>query len=288
MTAVEDVQVSQNGHAKQALPKPGLYVGQVMHGRLTPFEHRFIYRVFSVFLDIDDAAKTLAPHRFVSNNRWNLFSFFEKDHGLRDGSPLRDYCEALCAEAGLQEPKKIYLLCFPRILGYVFNPLSVYYCYDKENRLSTIIYEVRNTHGGLHPYVLKVDAKAPLDAEPDGKEQQGTRIRQIQGKDFYVSPFLDMDLTYNFRMLPPGKRLHIRIHETREDDVVLSAIQTGDWTPLSDRTLLRLFFTHPLMTLKVFGAIHLEAAKLFFKGAKYHPTRNKNVAGRISASSSAT
>ena len=249
----------RNAHAERG-PAAGIYVGKVMHGRLKPFGHRFIYRVFSLFLDVDRLDETASGLRLFTHNGWNLFSFHDKDHGPRDGSPLRPHIDRLWEKAGCERPAEVFLLTFPRILGYVFNPLSVYFCYDRERALTGLVYEVRNTFGGMHSYVMPV---RPADGD-------ALKIGHDQGKRFYVSPFIDMPMTYRFRLSPPGEKLHLRIHEEDADGPIFSAIQSGVWRPLEDLTLLRLFFTHPLMTFKVIAGIHVEALRLVLKGAKYH------------------
>ncbi len=254
---------NKNVHAGGA-PETGIYVGKVMHGRLKPFGHRFIYRVFSLFLDIDRLDETARRLRLISYNRWNLFSFHDKDHGPRDGSPLRPHIDRLWQKTGCERPHRVFLLTFPRILGYVFNPLSVYFCYGRGGALTGLVYEVRNTFGGMHAYVMPV--------RPE--DEKAAKIAHGQDKRFYVSPFIDMPMTYHFRLSPPGEKLHMRIHEVDAEGPVFSAIQNGVRRPLEDMTLLRLFFTHPLMTLKVIAGIHVEALQLVLKGAKYHGHRS--------------
>jgi hypothetical protein len=144
----------------------------------------------------------------------------------------------------------------------VFNPLSVYFCEDAEGRLASIVYEVKNTFGDQHAYVL------PAGADADGA------IRHEQVKGFFVSPFIGMDQTYRFTIRPPGERLAIRIRQRdRAGGPWLIATQSGRRRPLTDRELLRQWAAHPLMTLKVFGAIHWQALRLWLKGAKFHPYR---------------
>ena len=144
-----------------------------MHERFQPFSHRFTYKVFSAFLDIDRIDELSARLWLFSRNRFNLYSFHDKDHGPRDGTALRPHVERLLTAANASfEPANIRLLCYPRILGHVFNPLSVYYCYDAANVLRALIYEVRNTFGEHHSYV------APIAAG----ENSGTGVRQARDK----------------------------------------------------------------------------------------------------------
>ncbi len=240
-------------------PPSSLYFGEVMHERFQPFSHRFTYKVFSAFLDIDRIHELSSRLRFFSTNRFNLYSFHEKDHGARDGSPLRPHVERLLrdADAGF-EPANIHLLCYPRILGHVFNPLSVYYCYDADNKLRALIYEVRNTFGEHHSYVAPVAAG----------EGSGTGVRQARDKLFYVSPFITMGARYNFSLRTPGDKIHVLIRETEAGADLLLATFTGRRHALSDRELLHAAIKFPLMTLKVVGAINFEALRLWLKGAK--------------------
>lgn len=240
-------------------PPSSLYFGEVMHERFQPFSHRFTYNVFSAFLDIDRIHQLASKLRFFSLNRFNLYSFHEKDHGPRDGSPLRPHVERLLRDAGATfVPASIRLLCYPRILGHVFNPLSVYYCYDADNELRALIYEVRNTFGEHHSYVAPV-------VEDEGSS---AGVRQARDKVFYVSPFIEMGARYNFSLRTPGERIHVLIRETLDGADLLLATFTGHRHALSDRKLLHTAVKFPLMTLKVVGAINFEALRLWLKGAK--------------------
>lgn len=239
-----------------------LYVGEVMHLRMAP-RLQLRYRVFSLWLDIDRIGETCAGLRLLSRNRWNLFSFYDRDHGARDGAPLRPWIEAQLAAAGIAAPDRIMLLSFPRILGYVFNPLSMYLCW-RGGTPHAVIYEVRNTFGGLTPYAL------PLGAP------EGGAYRQDQDKAFFVSPFIDMAQHYRFSLRIPGARLGLHIRETARETgaLTLIAAQTGRARALTDTALARLFFTHPLMTLKVIGGIHYEALRLWRRGARFYRPRD--------------
>ena len=238
-----------------------LYAGHVMHMRLTPFALRFRYRVFTLLLDVDRIAETLAPLRWLRFERFGLLSVRLRDHGPRDGSALRPWVEARLAEAGLPPPARIRLLAFPRILGYAFNPLSVYFCDDAAGRLESVVYEVKNTFGDQHAYAL------PARPGPDGA------VRHETAKGFFVSPFIGMDQTYAFTLRPPGERLAIRIRQRDGAGPWLIATQSGARRPLSDRELLRQWLAHPLMTLKVIVAIHWQALRLWLRGARFHRYR---------------
>lgn len=238
-----------------------LYPGKVMHARLKPFGHRFDYTVFSLLIDLDRLDEADRQSRLFSVGRFNLASFHEADHGPRDGTPLRAHVEGLLAARGIEAPPaRILLLCYPRILGYVFNPLSVYFAYGAEGELVALVYEVRNTFGDIHTYV-----------EPVRERQRGPEgIRQSRAKAFYVSPFIDMAQTYAFRVLPPGKAVRVRILESDATGPLLSAAFAGTAVPATSRALFSLCLKIPLMTLKVIAGIHWEAFRLWLKGAPFH------------------
>ena len=238
-----------------------VYVGRVMHKRLLPFGHRFVYRVFSLWLDLDEIPVLGRRLRLFAHNRFNLLSFHDRDHGPRDGSRLRPWVESTLGEAGIElQGGAIRLLCFPRVLGYVFNPLSIYFCYHKDGRLLALLHQVRNTFGEMHSYLIPV--------EPD--RRPGEPVRQACDKNFYVSPFIGMRATYRFRLHEPAERLSIVIRQAVPEGQMLVATQTGRRKPLTDGVLLRAFVSHPLMTLKVMTAIHWQALWLWLKGAKFH------------------
>lgn len=228
-----------------------IYVGQVVHQRHRPKKHHLRYRVFSLLLDLDELPR-LDRLRWFGHNRKALFSFRDDDHG--DGMPLRQWVTQKLADHGVPAPGRLRLLCYPRILGYVFNPLTVWFCDDAAGEPLATIYEVHNTFGERHSYVLP--AAAP---------------EQAADKAFHVSPFIDMDCHYAFHLTQPGDRVKIAINETQDGQPLLYAAFTGKRRDLTDGTLIRLVATHPLMTLKVTGAIHWEALKLWLKGVRYVP-----------------
>lgn len=232
-----------------------IYIGKVFHKRHIPFEHSFTYRVFTMWLDIDNLPTHL---KTFSHNRFNLFSLFDKDHGKRDGSSIRSYVEAAAQTKGIDiQNGKIFMLTFPRILGYVFNPITVYFCYNKEHELKGILHQVKNTFGGQHGYMLPVEQLSP-------------NIKQECEKVFHVSPFIHMDCTYKFHLQEPNETLNFAIHQfTKDNEKILTATWGGKQCPLSDSALLKTLVTHPLLTLKIIIGIHWEALLLFKKGAKY-------------------
>lgn len=253
--------------AENGPPPPeaaALYTGKVMHARMKPKSHRFTYSVFSLMIDLDRLSDAGSISRFFSVGKFNLVSFFERDHGPRDGSGLRGHINNALAERGVARPGRILLLAYPRILGYVFNPLAVYYCYDDDDHLSAIVYEVRNTFGDIHSYVLPVT----------DRQFSSAGVRQTQDKRFYVSPFIDMVQTYHFRMLPPGRSVRVRILETDPEGPLLSATFSGEHRHMTTRSLLALCFQIPLMTVKVITAIHWEAFKIWRKRVRFHRRPN--------------
>ena len=236
-----------------------LYFGDVMHARLKPMGHRFSYRVMSLLIDLDrlDAADRESP--LFAVNRAALYSFDESDHGDRDGSSLRAYVQRCAAERGIDlSGGRVLLLCYPRLFGYTFNPLSAYFCYSADGELALIIYEVRNTFGDIHPYVLPV---YPGEISAAG-------VRQQQDKLFYVSPFIEMKMRYHFRVSPPADNVKLRILETDGEGPLLSATFSGRRRGLTTAALLRAFFALPLVTFKIITVIHWEALRLWLKGAR--------------------
>lgn len=243
-----------------------LYVGDVMHARLKPVGHRFSYRVMSLLIDLDRLGVADRQTPLFGVNRRALYSFHEADHGDRDGSSLRLYAQRCAAEHGIDlTGGRVLLLCYPRLFGYTFNPLSVYYCYRADGQPALLIYEVRNTFGDIHAYVLPVTLG---DISPAG-------IRQTQDKRFYVSPFIEMAMRYHFRVMLPQDRVKLRILETNSEGPLLSATFNGQRRILTTRELLRSFFSFPLVTLTIIAAIHWEALRLWLKGVRLVPHPGK-------------
>jgi DUF1365 family protein len=232
-----------------------LYRGTVMHQRLRPKRHRLRYRVFSLLLDLDGLDALAARLKLFSRNRFNLFSFRDKDYGAGTSEPLRAQVERHMAAAGVAaDGGPIRLLTMPRVLGYAFNPLSVYFCYRRSGDLAAILYEVNNTFGQRHSYLI------PVTGSGDGA------ILQECSKQFYVSPFLDMEMTYLFRTVPPGERVGVAISGRDAQGPIIVASLFANRSPLTDPGLALAFATYPLLTLKVIAGIHWEALQIWLKG----------------------
>jgi uncharacterized protein len=245
----------------ELVPQTGIYVGHVYHKRHIPFEHDFKYRVFTLFCHWDELETLSKKLRFFSLNRFNLFSLFYIDHGARDGSNPKSWIlnEAKKRNIAIDE-HQIYALFFPRTLGYVFNPLTVFFCYDTQQNLVATVHQVKNTFGHQHSYFL-----------PCEKKNSSGIIEQETNKVFHVSPFIEMDCSYHFRFSPPSQNLNFAIHQFLRNEKILTATWTGQFQDINDQNLFKNFLTHPLLTLKIITAIHWQALKLWIKGAKYIP-----------------
>lgn len=229
-----------------------LYDGTVMHHRVRPRRHRFTYKVFWGLFDIDRLDDLPSPMR---HNRFGVFSFLDSDHGPRDGSPLRPWIEQMCAEHGIDiVGGRVEILCFPRMLGYVFNPLSVWFCHNAEGELAAVLYETSNTFGEQHGYLLPVT---------DGLVDHTWR------KNLFVSPFIDLEATYRFRIQPPTDRVTVASRVADGEGHLLTAALEGTRLAMTRKNLWRLFVRRPLMTVKVIAGIHFEAVRLLLKRAPY-------------------
>jgi len=233
-----------------------IYNGTVIHKRFKPKIHFFKYQVFSLLIDLSELKILDQKINFFSYNSFNLISFFDKDHGDRDGSSLIEWVKKNLKENKIiSENIKIKLLCYPRIFGYVFNPLSVFYVYDKNEELISILYEVKNTFGEQHTYIFKVENNNLLQHNCE--------------KKFHVSPFIEMDCNYFFRILKPTEKISVIIDQYQSNEKILYASQDGIRRDFTSSELIRSYLKHPLMTFKIIIAIHFEAFKLWSKGIRY-------------------
>lgn len=244
-----------------------LYAGHVVHARLRPRQHKLRYRVFCLLLDLDELPLLARLTRLFGVNAGGVLSFWEKDHGDGRATGLRDWVEAQLVSARIEMGRPtIRMLCYPRMFGYVFNPLTVYFCSDAEGRTRAILYEVCNTFGERHTYIIPA-------------EGTGKAIEHACAKALYVSPFMPMDCAYNFHIEPPGERVLVSINETDAEGMLLRAAFAGKREALTGKALLRALLAYPLMTVKVMGAIHWEALKLWRKGVPFY--RHEPAAERI-------
>lgn len=246
-----------------------LYAGHVFHSRTRPRKHSLHYRVFSLLLDLDELPALSRMSRLFGINRGGVFSFWEKDHGDGRATGLRSWVEAQLDRAGIATGRSsIAMLCYPRMFGYVFNPLTVYFCSDADGVTRAILYEVCNTFGERHTYVIRAG-------------ERGGPVEHSCAKELYVSPFVPMDCEYHFHIEPPDERVLVRIDETDAEGLLLKASFAGKRQELSGKALLRALLAYPLMTVKIMGAIHWEALKLWRKGVPLF--RHKPAATRIAS-----
>lgn len=240
-------------------PAFGVYQGVVVHVRHRPVKHALRYRIFMLLIDLDQAPGVIGRLRWLSGRRLGLMSFREQDHGDGSDRPLKQQILKRLADAGVRADGPVRLLTMPRVLGCGFNPISVYFCHRPDGRLAATVYEVSNTFGERHSYVV------PATDEPVQ--------RQTADKQFYVSPFMDMAMTYRFVVRPPGETMNLTIEVEDPDGSMLTAAFTARRRPLTDSSLLAAWAAHPLLILNVVGGIHWEALKLFLKGLRVRRRR---------------
>ena len=234
-----------------------IYIGNVVHKRFKPKVHFFKYRVFSILLDISEIELLDKTLKIFSHNKFNIVSFYDADHGPRDGTSLKKWVmENLIDNQINTEDIKIKLFCYPRIFGYVFNPLSVFFIYNKNSELISILYEVKNTFGEQHTYIFKISGSGDL-------------IKHTCKKKFHVSPFIEMNCTYSFKVLKPNNKISLVIDQHDDEGKLLYASQDGNRIDLNNKNLILAYLRHPLMTFKIIAAIHFEAFKLWTKGIKF-------------------
>ena len=252
--------VTQRDFNQPAPFQSAIYTGSVAHTRLRPVHHRLRYRMLMLLLDLDELPRLSGALRVFSTERFNLFGFRGRDHLAGSATPLRSQIEQQLRRAGIAvDGGAIRLLCMPRVLGGVFNPLSVFFCHAADGALRALLYEVNNTFGQRHSYLIPVaDPGAPIQ-------------RQSCAKQFYVSPFMDMAMQYHFRLSPPGARVAIAIEAHDAAGPMFSACFAGRRQDLNDANLLRALLRHPLLALQVLGGIHWEALKIWRKGVRPRP-----------------
>jgi uncharacterized protein len=237
-----------------------LYVGTVVHRRLRPKAHYLRHAAFWMLLDLDEIDLLHRRLRLFSRARFNAMSFYDADHGEQTVEPLRQQVERHLQAAGIAlNGGAVRLLCMPRIFGYAFNPLSIYFCHRDDGTLAALLYEVRNTFGERHSYLIPVTAAS------------GAMIRQSCDKRFYVSPFMDMDLRYDFRVIAPSDKVSVVVSASDAQGPAMVAALIGRHAALSDTALLRLLLRMPFLTVKVIGAIHWHALRMWLKGFALKP-----------------
>jgi DUF1365 family protein len=247
-----------------------LYSGEVVHVRLRPRRHRLRYRVFSLLLDLDELDAIDARLRLLSVNRRNVLSFREADHGDGSAPRLKAQVDGWLRSAGLPTGGRVRLLTMPRILGYAFNPLSVYYCDAPGGGLQAVVHEVNSTFGERHFYLLAVSPQQASDA------REGRMLALRCAKKIHVSPFIGMAAEYGFHLRAPtreddGAPLHVGVDVIDAQGPLLRAALVARRQALGDAALLRALLLHPLLTLKVIAAIHWEALRLFAKRVPLQP-----------------
>jgi DUF1365 family protein len=243
--------------------EPGVFVGSLRHRRHAPVGHAFTYGLFMVLLDIDRIPALMSVTRLVSHNRPNWATFDDRDHLGDPTLPLRTRLERDAAGAQVELPDgPIFLLTHLRYLGYCFNPVSFFYCFDRDSRLALVAAEVHNTAGASRTYWLQ-------------PERDGRTFRARASKTLDVSPFLPADLEYRFALTTPAAR-HVVAHidVVRGGSRVFDATLSLERRPWSAKEIRRCLLRHPAMTVSVMAAIHWQAFTLWWKGVPVIPAES--------------
>ncbi len=260
-------------------PALSIYEGQVVHRRLRPKAHKLNYRVFSLLIDLDRLVEANRVSRLFSINSWGVLSFLERDHGDGRETGLKAWVLTQIAEAGVStDGIRVQVLCYPRFFGYVFNPLTVYFCTDLDGRTRAMLYQVNNTMGERHTYVIVT------------RGDDNPTLRHACDKAMYVSPFTPMESRYAFSIKPPAGDVCVAIRQSDGDGPLLDASFTGRFVAASPRTILSTLLRHPLMTLKIIGGIHYEALRLWQKGVPvfHHEPQQKGTVSIVPSTLSAS
>jgi Uncharacterized conserved protein len=212
------------------IKESSIYIGNVIHKRFKPKVHFFKYKVFSTLLDLSEINLLDKSLKIFSYNKFNIVSFYDVDHGPRDGTSLKNWVIKSLIENQINtEEIKIKLLCYPRIFGYVFNPLSVFFIYNKKSELISILYEVKNTFGEQHTYIFKINENDNL-------------IKNTCKKKFHVSPFIEMNCTYFFKILKPDNKISLIIDQYDDEGKLLYASQDGNRIDLNNKNLILSYY----------------------------------------------
>lgn len=239
------------------MAKPWLFRGRLGHTRLAPVQHDFSYPAFFICFPL--SRKQDLKSRLFSLNRFNLFSYHDADHG--DGSDSENWIRHLLAQEKVGNTEgDIHLLCLPRMLGFVFNPVSFWFCHDKNETLRVIVCEVNNTFGEKHCYLLQAAGAGIITADTE------LQTRKV----FHVSPFFPVHGEYRFYFMHENEHCTARIHYQEDGQLLLKTTLAGRAQSLDDRHLLQLFFSYGWFTLLVLIRIHWQAFKLWRKGLNFH------------------
>ncbi len=235
--------------------KSCIYEGRVFHSRKSPKNHNFKYHVFYLHINLNDINKK-SQSKLLSFNKFNIFSFYDKDHGPSDCKNINKWVKNLLKKNDIKyNIKSIYLLTYPRILGYVFNPLSVFTCLDNKGKVVVQIYEVHNTFKQRYFYIVE-NSFNKLNHE------------NVYKKEFHVSPFMSMAGNYKFKSYMKNNNINIFIKYSSKKESFIASF-TGKEKELCNVNLLYYFLKIPFMTLKIIVGIHYEAIILYLKGVKY-------------------
>lgn len=256
------------------MPEPGLYTGTLRHRRFHPRPHEFTYKLFMAFVDIDRIPELMARSPLTSYNRFNWASFDDRDHFGNPRLSLRErLSEDACKHGVVLPGGPVFLLTHLRYLGYCFNPISFYFCYGQDGRLDTILAEVKSTFGETHNYWLS----------PQNRQPGPSTLRYRCAKEMHVSPFMSMNLAYDFALTVPGDQFVAHMRTLEGSQAFFDATLALEHEPWTSRTLAKALARHPWMTAKVITAIHWEALRLFVKGVPVftHPARAGSAAQEV-------
>ena len=247
---------------------PGVYVGTLRHRRFAPVPHAFTYPLFMVLLDVDRIGELMRASAFTSWNRFNWATFDDRDHLGDPKLPLRARLRIDAERNGLSLPSgRIFLLTHLRYLGYCFNPVSFFYCFDRDGQLTLVLAEVNSTFGGSHRYWLRDEGLRSSTAAPDAPAPSPrTSFTSSTSKSLYVSPFMPSDVEYSFDLSRPDASLVAHMETMKEGLTFFDAtlrLERRSWTAAHIRRALA---RHPWMTAGVVAGIHWEALKLWWKG----------------------
>ena len=239
-------------------PALSLWPGRTIHARLKPFEHRFRYPIAYIGLDIDRLDEAAAQSRFFSVGKFNLLGFYPQDHGPRNGTSLSEWASGQFAQIGVDVSRcSVRLLCQPRVLGYQFNPISLWIAHDHDGDVRGLLYEVHNTFGDAHTYAVRIDTPADL--------------HHSAAKHLHVSPFFTVEGEYAFSLRQEGDRVSLGIRKTVCGKTDFTASMTVSRKPATDASIWNFFLRQPFSTHRTIASIHWEALRLWLKGARYQP-----------------